>query len=64
MAILNYINPPNYWLSDGVPTATDTPNSGDFTLYDIDTDQNTNNQYQLIDATPGALVWQPLGTQS
>lgn len=62
MATLNYINPPNYWTSDGIPGATDIPSIGDFTLYDIAIDQNTNFLYLLTDSTVGALVWQRLSS--
>ena len=58
MATVFYISPPNYWLSDHVPGASEVPDVGSISLYDQVLDSTTNLFYVCIDATVDAMVWE------
>lgn len=57
MGSVTYINPPNYWSSNHTLGSSETPSSGDITLYDRAINTSNKKESICIDATAGALKW-------
>jgi hypothetical protein len=59
---INYINPPNYWISDHELSASETPDTGDISVYDIAIKTETGEVLMCLDNTPDSLIWSQVRT--